>query len=152
MISIMKCSLKKFFNAGCLGVLVCGLAACRRDGADVSSPQLNIQGKIEVSPVLAAQTKKSDSIFLIARPAEGGPPVAVKRFSGKNYPYEFQITNQDLMIQGEVMDSPLNITARVDRDGNASTKKSGDMEGAYAKNPVSIRQDNVSVVVDRILP
>ena len=113
---------------------------------------LNIFGTIQIDPALKKYTKESDVIFLIAKPASGGPPVAVIRFTGKNYPYSFNLTNQNLMISETVLDAPLNLSVRVDKDGEASTKNSGDLIGTCEKNPVSIQSENVILTIQEAIP
>lgn len=114
---------------------------------EAPKPVLNISGTIEIDPALAKQTAESDTLFLIARPATGGPPLAVKRFTGKAYPYAFTLQTEDLMIQQEAVDVPLDLTVRVDKDGDAMTRKPGDLTGGYEKNPVSLEASGVVITV-----
>lgn len=114
---------------------------------EAPKPTLNISGTIEIDPALVKNTADADTIFLIARPATGGPPLAVKRFSGKAYPYAFTLQTEDLMIQQEAVDVPLDLTVRVDKDGDAMTRKPGDLLGSYEKNPVSLEASGVAITV-----
>lgn len=137
---------KAIIFAGCLLLFGCSKKAEERNGL-----ALHITGKIQIEPNFLKYTKKSDTLFLIARSIEGGPPIAVTRFSGKNYPYDFSLSEEHLMIPGKAISEPLNLTVRVDKDGNALTKNAGDIEGAYEKNPVSLHAENIIITVNKIL-
>lgn len=125
--------------------------SCSKKGEEKKEPQLSISGTIQVKASLAKHTKDSDVIFLIARAINEGPPVAVKRFAGKKYPYPFTIAQEDLMIAERKVQKPLNLTVRVDKDGDPMTKKPGDLTGTYERNPVSIHSENVVITIDRML-
>jgi hypothetical protein len=43
----------------------------------------------------------------------------------------------------------LQIRVRLDKDGNAKTVQTGDLEGLYKKNPVSVGSKNVDIVIDQ---
>jgi cytochrome c-type biogenesis protein CcmH len=133
----------------CAGLAV--FAGCSK-AKEPAPAQLSISGTIQLDPKLAPKTKASDVIFLIARPAEGGPPLAVRRYTGNQYPIEFTITQENLMMPQQVVEMPLNLSVRVDKDGDAMTKLPGDLSGTYEKNPVPIRAEGVSIVVNEVQP
>ncbi|MBI3012110.1 MAG: hypothetical protein HYY63_00615 [Elusimicrobia bacterium] len=114
--------------------------------------QLDISGTIQLDTNLLRRASANDTIFLIARPAIGGPPAAVQKFTGKNYPYSFHLTEQSRMLAGKPLDVPLNLTVRVDKDGDAITKNPGDLLGAYEKNPVPLQAENISITINEINP
>ena len=116
-----------------------------------TASMLQISGTIQLAPDLASKVQETDTVFLIARPAEGGPPLAVKKWLGKSYPYAFELTDKDLMIPDRILDTPLNLIVRVDKDGDAMTKNPGDLMGTYEKNPVSLKAENVEILVNEVL-
>ena len=63
---------------------------------------------------------------MIARPAgvAAGPPAAVKRLTVGSFPLEVSLTNADMMMGGS-LPKTLDITVRVDGDGNPLTKNDG---------------------------
>ena len=135
-----------------LGLAFLGCSQNSENSAFEKSEKLEISGTIELTKKLEPRVSEGDTIFLIARSAQGGPPLAVKRWVGKNYPYNFTLTNQDLMRPEQVPDEPLNLSVRVDKDGDAMSKNSGDLTGTYAKNPVPLRIDKITILVDEALP
>ena len=69
-------------------------------------------------------------LFIIARPAgaAGGPPLAVVRIPSPELPFDFEIGPKDVMIPSMTFEGPIELTARLDGDGNASTRAAGDRE------------------------
>lgn len=61
-------------------------------------------------------------LFVIARSAAGGPPLAVKRLPVGPFPLAFQIGPADVMMAGRPFTGPITLSARVDRDGNPLTR------------------------------
>ena len=82
--------------------------------------------KITIKLAAGAQAKAGEIIFVIARPAgvAAGPPAAVKRLTVESFPIEVSLTNADMMMGGS-LPKTLDITARVDGDGNPLTKNDG---------------------------
>src|SRR4051812_21911635 len=85
-----------------------------------SQSLIDISGRIELDPSLKDKVADKDTVFLIARPAAGGPPLAAIKFLGKSYPYVFSLTEQNIMVRQ--LDQPVNLTVRVDKDGDPMTK------------------------------
>jgi len=69
-------------------------------------------------------------LFVIARSADGGPPLAVKRLPVGPFPLEFKLGPGDVMMKGRAFEGPLTLAARVDRDGNPLTRGEDDLTGA----------------------
>jgi hypothetical protein len=65
-------------------------------------------------------------LFVIARSAGGGPPLAVKRLPIGPFPLAFEIGPADVMIAGRPFAGPITLSARIDRDGNPLTRDPGD--------------------------
>lgn len=126
------------------------VSACKKE-AKPKEEGLRISGTIEIDPALLKQAQDSDVIFLMARPGEGGPPAAVMKFTGRNYPYPFTLTQANLMMPESEVDGPLNLTVRVDKDGDPMTKMRGDLIGGYDKNPAPIDAQNVAVKINQVL-
>ena len=66
-------------------------------------------------------------LFVVARSSSGGPPVAVKRFPNPSFPQSFRLGPADRMIESTPFRGPFLLTARLDGDGNATTRESGDL-------------------------
>jgi len=67
-------------------------------------PQKVVEGTIQVAPALAAEVKKGDIIFLVARRVDPGTgevqrmPVAVDRVEIDQLPIPFRLSNQNVMM------------------------------------------------------
>jgi len=71
-------------------------------------------------------------LFVIARTPDGGPPLAAKRLSAGRFPVEFTLGAADLMGADRSFAGPLQISARVDGDGDPLTRGPGDLTGELA--------------------
>jgi hypothetical protein len=112
-----------------------------------------ISGKITVDPKLKANIDPNAALFIIARPAggSGGPPLAVKKIDKPAFPLAYSLGQENVMMQGTPFTGKINITVRLDKDGNPTTRTPGDMTGNYKKNPVEVGEKNVDVVIDQLL-
>ena len=106
-----------------------------------------IRGRIELAPELRDAAPAGAVLFVIARREGGGPPLAVRRIDAPRLPLDFELTPADRMIQALPWGGPLRITARLDRDGNATSRQPGDLQGR-APEPVSPGAEGVRVVLD----
>ena len=89
-------------------------------------------------------------LFLIARTGRSGPPLAVRRILDPSFPLDFRIGPEDRMIASVPFQGPLRITARVDTDGNATSRTPGDLQGA-AMGTHDPGATGVEVVIDEVL-
>ncbi len=123
--------------------------AAASPAAPASSSQ--ISGKITIDSKLKAKLDPNAALFIIARPAggAGGPPLAVKKIDRPTFPLDYSLSQQDVMMQGMPFTGKINITIRLDKDGNPITHTPGDMSGDYKKNPVEVGSKNVDIVIDQ---
>ncbi len=119
-------------------------------GCEGPGSQGVIAGRITITPELAASVSPNDVLFVIVRRPQGPPrPIAVKRIDGPQFPVTFQMTNDDVMVQGTELKGMVDIVARVDKDGRAGPPQSGDLEGQFAKNPTLVGARDVEIVIDK---
>jgi len=116
--------------------------------AETSGPP--IRGTVTLAPELAGRVPKDAVLFLIARRGDSGPPTAVKRIPSPTFPFSFELGPGDRMIQAMPWSGPLGLSARVDSDGNATTRSAGDLQGKGA-GPVNPGDEGVTVVLDEVL-
>lgn len=109
-----------------------------------------IEGTIELAEDVANAVPEGAVLFLIARGPNPGPPLAVKRIADPRFPFRFSIGPDDRMIKAMPFVGPMQITARIDRDGNATTRDPGDLAGA-SESPHSPGDRGVSVLIDQVL-
>jgi tetratricopeptide (TPR) repeat protein len=119
-----------------------------------SSPdsRQSITGKITLDPKVKGQSDSKATLFIIARPAGpgGGPPLAVKKIDQPIFPLSYSIGAENVMLQGTPFSGKINVTVRLDKDGNPTTRTPGDLIGNY-KQPVDVGSKNVDIVIDQAL-
>jgi hypothetical protein len=109
-----------------------------------------ITGTIRLAPELEGRVPGGAVLFLIARRADGGPPTAVRRIASPVFPLDFEIGPADRMMEGVPFEGPLQLTARVDADGNAMTRNPGDLQGSSAPD-LSPGARGIEIVIDEVL-
>jgi len=94
-----------------------------------------IGGKIVLPAARKNDVKKGDTMFLIARKAGGmpGPPLAVQRLQAGDFPMPFSLSKRDSMVPNIPFEGEVSITVRVDKDGDAMTRRKGDVFGTIPK-------------------
>ncbi len=110
-----------------------------------------VRGRVSVAPELAARVPGTGVLFIIARSGgASGPPVAVKRVDSPRLPLEFEIGPGDRMIPTAPFTGPFALSARLDGDGNATTRSAGDLQGA-APSAVDSGAEGVEIVLGEVL-
>jgi cytochrome c-type biogenesis protein CcmH len=117
-----------------------------------ATPSAQISGRISLDPKLKANLDPNAALFIIARPAgaAGGPPLAVKKIDKPVFPLSYSLGQENVMMQGAAFTGKINLTVRLDKDGNPTTRGAGDLTGDYKKNPVEVGTKNVDVVIDLV--
>ena len=107
-----------------------------------------IHGVVRLAAGLEGRVPSGAVLFLIARRPDGGPPLAVKRIADARFPLEFELGPDDRMIEALPFAGPMTVTARIDADGNASSRTPGDLFGASGE-PVEPGATGIEVVIDQ---
>jgi cytochrome c-type biogenesis protein CcmH len=109
-----------------------------------------IRLEISLDPALAAHIPGPTPMFIIARNAGGGPPLAVIRTNSAELPLSVQLTDANAMMEGvTISDQPeLELIARVSLSGSPA-QRPGDLFGAvnYARGnsgPTRIKIDSIA--------
>jgi hypothetical protein len=95
----------------------------------VAASDAPIRGTVRLAPG-SEEGAGEGVLFVIARSPEGGPPLAVKRIQGPSFPLEFELGPGDRMVEARPFAGPLLLYARLDADGNATSRDPGDRQGA----------------------
>jgi len=109
-----------------------------------------IRGTIRLAPALAGRVPDGAVLFLIARRGGAGPPLAVQRIPQPRFPLEFSIGPDDRMLETIPFAGELELSARVDADGNAMSRQPGDLEGRAAA-PAAPGASGVAIEIDAVL-
>jgi hypothetical protein len=93
----------------------------------------SVTGTIVVAKARKKDVKKGDVLFLIARRA-GGPPgpgsmLAVQKLVVEEFPMPFAVSSRDAMIPGMKFEGEVNLSIRLDKDGDPMTRRKGDVFG-----------------------
>lgn len=109
-----------------------------------------IRGSIDVAAALKARIGAKDTIFLFARAAEGGPPVAVVRGPAARFPMDFELSDSAAMTPGDLLSQHKQVTlvARISKSGTAQAQP-GDIEGSVAA--VKVGAQGVHLVIDKAI-
>lgn len=136
------------FEPGASGVEV----VIGRDATQVAAESdAPIRGSVRLAPGLEGRVPRGAVLFLIARGLQGGPPLAVKRIADPHFPLDFDIGPDDRMIADRPFAGPLSLSARVDSDGNATSRTPGDLQGDAA-GPFEPGATGIEVVIDQVIP
>jgi cytochrome c-type biogenesis protein CcmH len=110
-----------------------------------------VSGKITLGTKVKGMNSKA-TLFIIARPAGvgAGPPLAVKKIDQPVFPLSYVIGAENVMMQGTPFTGKINLTVRVDSDGNPTTRTPGDLVGNYQES-VDVGAKNVDIVIDQAL-
>ena len=127
-------------------------APADRGGAPVAGAAgAPLSGTISLAPDFERKVPAGAILFLIARKGEGGgPPLAVKRIESPTFPMDFTIGPDDRMIKAMPFAGPLQLSARLDADGNAMTRAPGDLQG-QSREPQQPGASGVAIVIDQVL-
>jgi cytochrome c-type biogenesis protein CcmH len=112
---------------------------------------MTINGTLGISPSLKGKIPANATVFLFAKPLDGGMPAAAIKAAAKDLPLEFELNdtmridpNSKLSAQKEV-----SLIARISISGDA-VPKSGDLEGVLT--PVKVGEKNIRLVIDTARP
>jgi cytochrome c-type biogenesis protein CcmH len=130
-------------------------AAAMGKGAAAAPPAASsgapVSGTITLAPDFEKKVPAGAILFLIARNgAGGGPPLAVKRIESPTFPLAFTLGPDDRMIKQMPFEGPLQLSARLDADGNAMTREPGDLSGQTPEMHQP-GESGVAIVIDQVL-
>jgi cytochrome c-type biogenesis protein CcmH len=125
------------------------------DGQAAAPPLANaagrIAGSVEVAAALQSRVGNQDTIYLIARAGEGGPPLAAARIKMGQFPMSFSLDDSMAMNPTNTLSGHKEVVvlARISASGNPIAQP-GDLEGRITG--VAVGAKDVKLVIDRVLP
>ena len=114
-------------------------------------PAKGVQGRVSLSPKLAAKASPDDTVFIFARAAKGPPmPLAVLRKRVRDLPVSFSLDDSMAMAAGMKLSGfpRVIVGARVSKSGNAIPQP-GDLQGLSAV--VGNNASNVKISIDTVV-
>ena len=118
------------------------LPACARD--------FRISGSITVSAHLQSKLPKTNSVLFIVCKNAGGVPVAVRRVVNPQFPVDYALTAEDLVVPDTPPSGPLTLEVEINTRGDVGAQMKGDLRGEHPDR-VSNGERGVHVVIDKIL-
>ena len=109
-----------------------------------------VRGTIRLAPELADTLPGGAVLFVFARAAQGGPPLAARLIEAPRFPLDFELGPDDRMMAARPFEGPFLLSARLDADGNATTRSPGDLQGTL-ETPVTPGDDGVELILDQRL-
>jgi len=108
-----------------------------------------VVGAVVLGDSLRAAGSPAGTLFVIARRG-GGPPLAVKRIVSPQFPVQFSLGPEDVMVQGGEFRGEVTLLARLKRDGRAGPASPGDLEGVAERNPVPVGTTGVRITLETV--
>ena len=117
-------------------------------------PNMVLEGTIDVHAKLKDQVKAGDIMFLSVKSvdAQGTPqriPIAVDRVDVGTLPAAFTLSGKHTMMPGTKFEGNVLLSVRIDRDGEATTRAKGDIEGTMR---ATIPARGLKIVLDTPVP
>jgi hypothetical protein len=132
--------------------LAAAAAAAEAEVPEVPDPKETISGTIVLPGAHRGKVSRGDVMFLAARrmggPSGPGSMLAVQKLVVEDFPMAFSLSSRDAMIPGVPFEGRVSITIRVDKDGDAMTRRKGDVYGEATG--VSVGSQKVVVVLDKV--
>jgi cytochrome c-type biogenesis protein CcmH len=116
-----------------------------------AGPGATLQGKVDIAPALKVKVSDNDVIFLFARSAQGGAPVAALRSTAGKFPLEFELSDAMAMNPDNKLSNfkEVTLTARISKSGQPMGAP-GDLEGSLAGVKVGAR--DIKLTIDKVRP
>jgi cytochrome c-type biogenesis protein CcmH len=110
-----------------------------------------IAGSVDVAAALQSRIGDQDTIYLIARAGESGPPLAAARVKMGQFPLSFSLDDSMAMNPANTLSGhkEVVVVARISASGNPIAQP-GDLEGRITG--VAVGAKDVKLVIDRVLP
>lgn len=116
-----------------------------------ASPGATLHGMVDIAPALKGKFSDKDTIFLFARAASGGAPVAAIRATANKFPLEFELSDAMAMNPDSKLSNfkEVNLVVRVSKSGDPMGA-SGDLEGMLAG--VKVGSKDIKLTIDKVKP
>ncbi len=126
-------------------------AARGAEKAQAADPAMAVSGKVALSPALAGKVAPTDTVFILARAANGPKmPLAVFRKQVKDLPLEFTL-DDSMAMQPQLKLSGFSevvVVARVSKSGSPMAQP-GDLQGSTAS--IKPGTKGLNIVIDTVV-
>jgi cytochrome c-type biogenesis protein CcmH len=110
-----------------------------------------LHGVVDISPALKAKVSDKDVVFLFARAAGAGAPVAALRSTAVKFPLEFELSDAMAMNPDNKLSNfkEVNLSVRVSKSGDPMGG-AGDLEGTLTG--VKVGAKGIKLTIDKVRP
>jgi cytochrome c-type biogenesis protein CcmH len=128
-----------------------GATTAAAAGVQPARPAASVSGQVDVAEALKPRISAQATLFVLARSAAGGPPLAAARVPLGPLPLAFRLDDSMAMMAGKLLSSQREVVlvARISASGNPIAQP-GDLEGRL--EGVRVGAEGVRLVIDRVLP
>jgi cytochrome c-type biogenesis protein CcmH len=128
-----------------------GATTAAAAGVQPARPAASVSGQVDVAEALKPRISAQATLFVLARSAAGGPPLAAARVPLGPLPLAFRLDDSMAMMAGHLLSSQREVVlvARISASGNPIAQP-GDLEGRL--EGVRVGAEGVRLVIDRVLP
>jgi cytochrome c-type biogenesis protein CcmH len=118
-------------------------------GEPAAGPGATLHGKVDIAPALKSKVSDKDVVFLFARSAQGGAPVAAIRSTAGKFPLEFELSDAMAMNPDNKLSNFKEVTlmARVSKSGQPMGG-AGDLEGTLVG--VKVGSKDIRLTIDKV--
>jgi cytochrome c-type biogenesis protein CcmH len=108
-----------------------------------------LTGTLAISAKLKDKVSPGDVVFVFARDAKGGAPLAAIKLDAASLPAPFQLDDSQAMMAGNALSThdSVSLTARISKSGTAEPRP-GDLEGSL--QTVKVGSSDIKLVIDRV--
>ena len=112
-----------------------------------------ISGVVKLGEGIKAEdVKPTDVLFIMIRQSTGGGKfgrlIAVQRHAQIQFPRDFEVSSNDVMVPGIPFQGPFVVMARLDRDGDPMTRKPEDLY-AVAEGEVANGAQGLQLILNK---
>jgi cytochrome c-type biogenesis protein CcmH len=105
-----------------------------------------VGGVVTINPKLKGKVAAGDTLFVVAKAPDGsGPPLAVGRYQGNDFPIEFRLDDSAAIMPGRTISqfSEVLVTAKISKSGSAEPAK-----GDILATPVKAKLGNTTLALE----
>jgi hypothetical protein len=114
--------------------------------AQILASRYEISGTVQLAEGVTRPSAGGILFVSVRNPGTAGPPAAVQRIADPKFPQPFRITAKEVLGGGK-LEGDLVVSARLDLDGDVSTKEPEGLLGSYGHNPVRLGQTGIVVAL-----
>ena len=110
-----------------------------------------IMGIVDIQPELKNKIGPTDCLFIIVTTPGEQAPLAVKKIFPVSLPFIYTIGPENRMFLDKPFQGPVDLNARIDKNGEADFPQAGDLTGHAAGGPFPIPSSDVHILINTVV-